>query len=55
MSPAAIILAVVSIVEGAMILFLLYVMNKIVERVTDLREPVKPINMNWEDEYERDE
>ena len=55
MSSVAIILATVSIVEAAMIVFLLFTMNKIIERITDLREPVEPINTCWEDEYERDE
>lgn len=50
MSPAAIILATVSIVEAAFILLLLYALNKILAAVTDYNMPVDPIEM--EDDFD---
>lgn len=45
MSPAAIILAVVSIAEAGIICFLLYTMNKIMEAVDNYTTAVEPIEM----------
>ena len=53
MNPVAIILGAVCAGEAIIICFLLYAMNKIMERVNDWREPVEPIE--WEDWYDDDE
>ena len=47
MNPVAIILGAVCTGEAVIIGFLLYTMNRIMERVNDWREPVEPIE--WED------
>ena len=49
MNPVAIILGAVCAGEAVIIGFLLYTMNRIMERVNDWREPVEPIDTEvWE-------
>ena len=49
MNPVGIILGVVAAAEGVIICFLLFAMNRIMERVNDWREPVEPIDTEaWE-------
>lgn len=52
MSGVTIILTAVCVAEAGFICFLLFTMNKIMEAAADYREPLEPIYIEKEDDFD---